>query len=85
MKNENNITYSKYYIFRHLGTEQDPEYRTRTGDWAYAFDHAMLCGDYEMMLERAQQLKEMCKEYFICLGKVHVVIDPFFPIEVVNV
>lgn len=81
MKNEQRITMSRYYIYKHDGSQQDGciQYRRVVkNDWVDNLDQATLCWDFETTLQRAQSLQNMYPKDFVCIGKVHVMVDPYY-------
>jgi hypothetical protein len=79
------VTHSKYYIYKHGGNNDGSsgyiQYRTVINNvptWTDVFDQATLCADYEMTHTRASSLQQSLKDEYVCIGKVHVVTDPFF-------
>lgn len=86
-KEHQNVTYSKYYIFRHKGNNgksEDIEFRTSTDDWVSDFNHARLFLTYDGVIDYAEALKQCFSDWNICVGQVHVVTNPHFPIELIG-
>lgn len=84
-KPHQNVTHSKYYIYRHQGNNGnhgDIQYRAND-TWSENFDSAKLITEYEDCIIHAESLKAINEEWYICVGKVHVVTDPYFPLQTV--
>lgn len=84
MKNEDKISHTRYYIFRHDKGE-NVRYRTPQGNWSPEFTDAAYWPDREFVRNKATNLVlTLGIKDTIVIGKVIISVDGLFPMEVIN-
>lgn len=86
MKNENNVSHKRYYIFRHIQkSEQDSIRYLGKGPetWTTDFSFASLHAHKNFARELAENYKVANDQFTYVIGEVDVSINSFFMGEVV--